>query len=98
EGAERVFVLAVDLPALARDVAAEIGRRALESDDAALVPEAGGVLPPLAAVWTGRALPELERRIARGELSLHGLARAVGARILPESEARRIEPSRRFFL
>ncbi len=98
EGAERVFVLAVDLPALSRDVAAEIGRLALESDDPALVPEAGGLLQPLAAVWTRRALPELERRIARGELSLHGLARAVGARILPESEWRRIDPSGNSFL
>jgi molybdopterin-guanine dinucleotide biosynthesis protein A len=98
EGAERAFVLAVDLPVLSSDLAAEIGRRALESDDAALVPEAGGRLQPLAAVWTRRTLPELERRIARGELSLHELARAVDARILREVEWRKIDPSGNSFL
>lgn len=98
EAADRVFVLAVDLPAVARDVLVEVARRGLEDAAPAVVPQADGRLQPLAAVWSRAALPELDRRLARGELSLHELARAVGARILTESEWRPFDPSGNSFL
>jgi molybdopterin-guanine dinucleotide biosynthesis protein A len=98
EASDRVFVLAVDLPALSMAVAAEIGRRGLAIDEPGLVPEADGRLQPLAAVWTRRALPELERRIDRGELSLQGLAEAVGARVLAEKAWRPFDVSGNSFL
>jgi molybdopterin-guanine dinucleotide biosynthesis protein A len=98
ESTDRVFVLAVDLPALADAVVEEIGRRGLEVEEPGLVPEADGRLQPLAAVWTRQALPELERRIFHGELSLQGLALAVGARILREEDWRRFDPSGNSFL
>ncbi len=49
-------------------------------------------------MWSRAALPELDRRIARGELSLHELARGVGAEMLAESEWRPFDPSGNSFL
>jgi len=98
EADDRVFVLAVDLPALADGVISEIGRRGLATRAAALLPRADGRLQPLAAVWRREALAEADRRVARGELSLHGLAEAIAAEILPEEEWRAIDPSGNSFL
>ena len=98
EARDRVFVLAVDLPALAEAVIREIARRGLETERAAVMAEAGGRLQPLAAVWRREALPELDRRLARGERSLHGLAEAVGAEIIPERDWRAFDPSGNSFV
>jgi molybdopterin-guanine dinucleotide biosynthesis protein A len=98
EAEDRVFVLAVDLPALSDDLISEIARRGLATGSAALVPRAEGRLQPLAAVWRREALTEADRRLARGELSLCGLAEAVAAEILPEEEWRAIDPSGNAFL
>jgi molybdenum cofactor guanylyltransferase len=93
EARDRIFVLGVDLPALPDALIREIARRGLASDAAAVVPRAGGRLQPLAAIWRRRALPEAERRIGEGELSLQGLAEAVGAEVIEEVEWRKHEPS-----
>ncbi|MGH9369181.1 MAG: molybdenum cofactor guanylyltransferase [Thermoanaerobaculia bacterium] len=98
EAEDRVFLLAVDLPALAEGVIREIARRGLETDAPALVPRADGRLQPLAAVWRREALREADRRAASGELSLHGLAGAAGAEILPEAQWLVIDPSGNSFL
>jgi molybdopterin-guanine dinucleotide biosynthesis protein A len=98
EARDRVFVLAVDLPALADAVICEIARRGVATARAAVVPEADGRLQPLAAIWRREALPELDDRLARGERSLQGLAEAVGAEILPESDWRAFDPSGNSFL
>lgn len=98
EAKDRVFVLAVDLPALSAALIRAIGERGLATRAPALVPRAGGRLQPLAAVWRRTALLELDRRLLRGELSLHGLAEAVDAEILPEKEWRAIDPSGNSFL
>jgi molybdopterin-guanine dinucleotide biosynthesis protein A len=93
EADDRVFVLAVDLPAVTHDVVREIVRRAEATSALALIPEAGGRLQPLAAVWRRGAARFARNRIARGMLSLSSLAEEVGAEILPESEWRAIDPS-----
>jgi molybdopterin-guanine dinucleotide biosynthesis protein A len=98
EAADRVLVVAVDLPVLTASVAELLGRRGLATAAPALLPEARGKLQPLAAVWRREALPELDRRVAMGELSLHGLATALGAEILSELEWRRADPSGNSFL
>ncbi len=98
EARDRVFVLAVDLPALADAVIREIARRGIATGRAAVVPEADGRLQPLGAVWRREALPELDHRLARGERSLHGLAEAVGAEILREPDWRAFDPSGNSFL
>ena len=95
---DRVFVVAVDLPALAPAVIRELARAGLATSAAALVPEADGQLQPLAAVWRKSVLPELDRRIAAGELSLQALARAADAEILPEEAWRELDPSGNSFV
>jgi molybdopterin-guanine dinucleotide biosynthesis protein A len=71
----------------------------------ALVPADGGadaVAPvgphgpePLLAVYRPRLLPELERRIARGEWRLQTFLRDVGALFIPEADLRALDPTLR---
>ncbi len=93
EAPDRIFVLGVDLPVLPDALIREIARRGLASEAAAVVPRAAGRLQPLAAVWRRSALPAAARRLAAGELSLHGLVEDVGAEILEEREWRTHDPS-----
>lgn len=93
EADDRVFVLAVDLPSVTHDVVREIVRRAEATSALALIPEAGGRLQPLAAVWRRAAARFARNRIARDLLSLSSLADEVGAETLPESEWRKLDPS-----
>jgi molybdopterin-guanine dinucleotide biosynthesis protein A len=93
EAADRVLVLAVDLPLVPEAVLAELARRSLASDAAAVLPENAGELEPLAGVWRRSALAEGRRRAAAGERSLRDFARAVGAEALPESAWRALDPS-----
>jgi molybdopterin-guanine dinucleotide biosynthesis protein A len=93
EVSDRLFVLAVDLPALTEEVIRVVAVRSLASPAPAVVPHADGRLQPLAAVWRRIILPTALARIARGELSLHGLAREVGAEVLAEDTWRAADPS-----
>jgi len=93
ETQDRIFVLAVDLPLLAEDVIGAIARRGLETAAPAVVPEAAGLLQPLAAVWRRSVLAPARERMRRGEMSLHGLARAVGAEIFGEQAWRALDTS-----
>jgi molybdopterin-guanine dinucleotide biosynthesis protein A len=90
---DRVFVLAVDVPAMPPALARWLAERSLETDALAVVPRADGRLQPLAAVWRRGALTEARRRIAAGEPSLQELSRAVGAEVVDEAEWRKIDPS-----
>jgi molybdopterin-guanine dinucleotide biosynthesis protein A len=90
---DRVFVLAVDLPALTHDVVREIAVRGLKTAAPALLPEANGRLQPLAAVWRRSAARFARNRIVRGMLSLTALAEEVGADVLPEREWLKLDPS-----
>jgi molybdenum cofactor guanylyltransferase len=93
QAADRVFLLAVDLPLITERVLRAIAARGLEISAAAIVPRAEGLLQPLAAVWRRQVLPEARARAARGDLSLQGLALEVGAEILPEEAWRALDPS-----
>jgi molybdopterin-guanine dinucleotide biosynthesis protein A len=93
EVSDRVFVLAVDLPVVTAEVLRAIAQRSLASAAAAILPWADGRLQPLAGVWRARVLPAARERVARGDLSLHGLAEEVGAEIFPEETWRAIDPS-----
>jgi molybdopterin-guanine dinucleotide biosynthesis protein A len=91
--ASAVLVAACDLP----DVDPRVLLALL-----ALVPAEGGadiVAPlgprgpePLLAVYRPRLLPELERRIARGELALQALLRDVNTVFVPEADLRALDP------
>jgi molybdopterin-guanine dinucleotide biosynthesis protein A len=93
EAADRVLLLAVDLPLVPEALLAELARRSLASDAAAVLPENAGELEPLAGVWRRSALTEGRRRAAAGERSLRDFARAVGAETMPESAWRDLDPS-----
>jgi molybdopterin-guanine dinucleotide biosynthesis protein A len=93
ETPDRIFVLAVDHPAVPPALIRAIAYRSLEGDAPAVVPRAGGRLQPLAAVWRRGCLAEARARADAGDLSLHGLARAVGAEIFDEREWSEIDPS-----
>jgi len=93
EAQDRVFVLAVDLPGLTHDLVRAIADRGLATPAPALIPEAGGRLQPLAAVWRRSAARFAKDRIGRGMLSLTALADEVAAEIFPEKEWRRFDPS-----
>ena len=93
EAADRVFLLAVDLPLITERVLRAIAARGLETSAAAVVPRADGLLQPLAAVWRRQVLPQARTRAARGDLSLQGLALDVGAELLPEEAWRALDPS-----
>lgn len=98
ETADRIFVLGVDLPALPDALIREIARRGLATEAPAVVPRAGGILQPLAAVWRRAALGLGQRRVAAGELSLHGLVEEAEAEILEEREWRPLDPSGNAFV
>ncbi len=90
---DRLFVLAVDLPVITEGVLRIIAERSLATQAPAVLPRADGRLQPLAGVWRRSVLPAAFARIARGELSFYGLAREVGAEILPEETWRAGDPS-----
>jgi len=91
--ASAVLVAACDLPEIDPRVVLAL---------AALVPVDGGadvVAPrgprgpePLLAIWRPRVLPEVTRRIERGELALHALLAAVDTLYVPESDLRALDP------
>ncbi len=93
EVSDRLFVLAVDLPAMTDEVIRIIAERGLATEAPAILPRSEGRLQPLAAVWRRSVLPAALRRIARRELSFYGLAREVGAEILPEETWLAADPS-----
>ena len=93
EAEDRLFVLAVDLPAVAPALMRAIAEEAERRDAVAVLPSADGRLQPLAGVWRRAALPVVRRRIEAGERSLHGLAGEVVAEVLDESWWRAFDPS-----
>lgn len=93
EAKDRVFVLAVDLPALTPVLIQAIAARGVDTKAAALIPRAGGKLQPLAAVWRTAVLATAKCRIGKESLSLHGLAEDVGAEVFDESSWRSLDPS-----
>ncbi len=93
EAADRIFVLAVDMPALPAALIRAIAVWSLASEAAAVLPRAGDRLQPLAGIWRRAALPIARRRVASGELSLQGLAAEAGMEVLEESAWRELDPS-----
>jgi molybdopterin-guanine dinucleotide biosynthesis protein A len=63
----------------------------------AVVPERGGRLEPLHALWSRAALPALDAALRAGDPSLQGFARACGARVVDEAAWREHDPAGRAF-
>ena len=79
------LVLAVDLPLITAHFLGAIVK-ACGGGEVAVVPKVHGQLQPLCAAYHRAILPELERALARGELSIHRLLERMSARIIGEAE------------
>ncbi|HEU4403274.1 MAG TPA: molybdenum cofactor guanylyltransferase [Candidatus Polarisedimenticolia bacterium] len=84
EGAERVVVVACDLPLLPAELLRLLAAEAQRYD--AVVPRAGGELQVLAAAYTPACLPAIEAHLLSGRRSVHGFLERVRVRILEETD------------
>jgi molybdopterin-guanine dinucleotide biosynthesis protein A len=91
--ASAVLVAACDLPDIDPRVLLELLALAPTEAGADIVAPLGARGPePLLAIYRPRLLPELERRIARGELALQALLRDVNTLYVPEADLRALDP------
>lgn len=84
------FACSCDLPLLNSDVAADLVAM-LDGFDA-VIPEVGGKLQPLHAVYRKQCANAIAVLEAKGEKRLTANANAINARKVGESELRRIDP------
>jgi molybdopterin-guanine dinucleotide biosynthesis protein A len=84
------FACSCDLPLLNADVAAELV--GMLDDFDAVIPEVGGKLQPLHAVYRKRCASAIESLAASGEKRLTASSGAVNAKRVGEHELRRIDP------
>lgn len=80
-GADRVLTLPCDMPFLPADLHPRL-ESALTQEVGAAVAASGGRLHPVCALWRTTTTPTLARRAREGNLSLRGLAEAVGCAIV----------------
>ena len=96
--ASAVLVAACDLVHLDPRVALALLALAPVDGSADVIAPLGPKGPePLLAIYRPRILPELERRIARGELGLQALLRDSPTLFIPESDLRALDPTLRSF-
>jgi molybdenum cofactor guanylyltransferase len=79
------LVLAVDLPLITADFLATIVKHC-GGATVAVVPKVHGQLQPLCAAYHRAILPEVERALASGELSIHRLLERLSTRIIEEAD------------
>lgn len=89
-----VAVLAVDLPWASGAVLARLA--ADWTGEPAVVPEVGGRLQPLHAVWARAAAPALRVRLEAGERGVVAAAVALGARVVGREVWGAIDPEGAF--
>ncbi|HEY2525387.1 MAG TPA: molybdenum cofactor guanylyltransferase [Candidatus Binataceae bacterium] len=85
------FACSCDLPMLRAETAASLLSLIGEHDDA-VIPEVGGRLQPLHAVYRRRCAGALDAMLARGERRLGAVAKAANCRIVAEAEYRHADP------
>ena len=90
--ADAAFALACDAPFVRADVLRYLASR-LGPDDTGVVPEWGGRLQPLVAVYRPTLGAELESLSARGEARLQAVADLPGVVVVPERELRGLDPA-----
>ncbi len=93
---DAAFACSCDLPLLDARVARALC--AMLGDYDAVVPEIGGLIQPLHAVYRKRCAAAIDTMIARGEKRLVNIVESINARRAGEEELRRIEPYLRSFL
>lgn len=93
---DAAFACSCDLPLLDARVANALC--AMLGDYDAVVPEIGGLVQPLHAVYRKRCAAPIDAMIARGEKRLVTIVESIKARRAGEDELRRIDPGLRSFL
>jgi molybdopterin-guanine dinucleotide biosynthesis protein A len=94
EECDAAFAVGCDVPFLDQGVIGWLAAK-LEGFDL-VMPRAGGVLQPMAALYRVSVLPEVEALIASGERSPRALVPRVRSRIVEEAEIDAFDPQRRF--
>jgi len=89
-GHQVAFACSCDLPLLNADVAAALV--AMIADFDAVIPEVGGKLQPLHAVYRKRCARMIESLAVTGEKRLTAFAGKIGARKVDEDGIRKIDP------
>jgi molybdopterin-guanine dinucleotide biosynthesis protein A len=89
------FVCSCDLPLLNSDVAVKLVTM-LDAFDA-VIPEVGGKLQPLHAIYRKHCARAIETLAPSGEKRLTAAARSINARKVDEGELRKIDPDLRSF-
>ena len=93
---EVAFAGSCDLPLLNADVAARLV--AMLDDFDAVIPEVGGKIQPLHAVYRKRCARAIETLQARGETRLSPIVDAINVKRIGEGELRKVDPELRSFL
>jgi molybdopterin-guanine dinucleotide biosynthesis protein A len=91
--APAVLIAACDLPAIDPRVVLALAALAPAEGGADVVAPRGPRGPePLLAIWRPRVLPEVTRRVERGDLALQSLLAALDTLYVPEPELRALDP------
>lgn len=90
---ERAFACSCDVPLVSADVA--LALCAMLEDYDAVIPEVGGRLQPLHAVYRRQCAQALEAMLARGENHVGAVADCVKTRRVGEAELRSLDPELR---
>lgn len=93
---EVAFACSCDLPLLSSDLATRLV--AMLDDFDSVIPEVGGKLQPLHAVYRKRCASAIEALEAGGEKRLSAIVDAINAKRIGEGELRKIDPELRSFL
>jgi molybdopterin-guanine dinucleotide biosynthesis protein A len=80
-GAQRIFAIAADQPALEARVLQKIAA-SWEPGDEAVVPEHGGEIEPLAALYARRAVLRAAFRLRAGRAAMRDLIASIAARFI----------------
>ena len=94
--ASAVLVAACDLPDLdPRVLLALLALAPVDAGADVIAPLGPRGPEPLLAIYRPRILPEIERRIARGDFALHALLADVDTLFVPEEDLRALDPELR---
>ncbi|MHC4814546.1 MAG: molybdenum cofactor guanylyltransferase [Planctomycetota bacterium] len=94
DSCDAVFMTGCDLPFLTPAVVEWLAEQLNDND--LVMPEVGGVLQPLSAIYRTRIEPTVGKLLVAGDRSLHGLANNTNARILSEAAVTAFDPSHQF--
>jgi molybdopterin-guanine dinucleotide biosynthesis protein A len=80
------LIVAIDMPLVNSELLGFISDYADDVEHYAIVPKIDGVLQPLCALYHRRLLPEADRVLKEGQLSVRRLLERVDTRIIEEQE------------